>query len=180
MATALLIIIYIAFIGLGLPHSLFGAVWPEIQREFGVSIDFANYVTLIISGCTVASAMLGARITNKFGTARVVSVSTFLAAIALLGFSFSGNLVAMCFFAIPLGLSAGATDAALNNYIALNYSAMHMNFLHCFYGVGVMTSPYVMSVMLKNYDWHYGYKVIFLIQLSIALIILITLPLWKN
>ena len=180
MITLLLVIIYIAFIGLGLPHSLFGAAWPAIQLDFGVSIDAANYVTLIISGFTVVSSMLGARLTKKFGTSRVVASSTLLAALALLGFSFAENIVVMCLFAIPLGLSAGATDSSLNNYIALNYSAMHMNFLHCFYGVGVMTSPYLMSIILDKSGWQSGYRVIFAIQIGIAAIMLLSLPLWKK
>ena len=164
--TALLTVIYIAYIGLGLPHSLFGAVWPSIQADFSLSIEYANYITVIISGCTVISALLGAKLTEKFGTARVVAGSMTLAAMALFGFSFSQNLFMMCLFSVPLGLSAGATDSALNNYIALNYSARHMNFLHCFYGVGVMASPYIMSVMMDTSDWQQGYRVIFYLPWS--------------
>ena len=36
MATVLLIIIYIAFIGLGIPDSLFGTAWPAIYSDFGL------------------------------------------------------------------------------------------------------------------------------------------------
>lgn len=180
MATTLLLIIYIAFIGLGIPHSLFGAVWPAIQTDFVLPLDAANYITTIISGCTVISSMLGARLTNKFGTSTVVTVSLCLSAMALLGFSFAGGLVTMCLFSIPLGLSSGAIDASLNNYIALHYSAIHMNFLHCFYGIGVMTSPYIMSLTLNTAQWRFGYRVIFLIQAVIALIMIFSLPLWKK
>lgn len=180
MVTALLIVIYVAFIGLGLPHSLFGAAWPAIQSDFALSIDSANYVTVLISAFTVVSSMFGARLVNKFGTRVVVTVCTIMAALSLLGFSLSGGLFAMCVFAVPLGLSSGATDAALNNYIALHYKAMHMNFMHCFYGIGIMVSPYIMSVMLENSGWRAGYRTIFLIQVLIALIIVITLPMWKK
>ena len=54
------------------------------------------------------------------------------------------DLLWLCFFAVPLGLGAGAVDTALNNYVALHYTATHMSFLHCFYGVGVSLSPYLM------------------------------------
>lgn len=180
MFTFLLVIIYVAFIGLGLPHSLFGAAWPAIQIDFGVSLDAANYVTVMISGCTVISSIFGSRLTKKLGTARIVTAGTILAAFALLGFSFAPNIAVMCLCAIPLGLAAGATDFSLNNYIALNYSAMHMNFLHCFYGVGVMTSPYLMSIILDASSWQSGYRVIFAIQAAIALIMIFSLPLWKK
>jgi len=180
MVTALLLVIYIAFIGLGIPHSLFGAVWPAIQTDFSLPLDAANYITTIISGCTVISSMLGARLTNKFGTSLVVTVSLCLSALALLGFSFAGGLAVMCILSIPLGLSSGAIDASLNNYIALHYSAMHMNFLHCFYGIGVMLSPYIMSLTLNEAKWREGYRVIFSVQAIIALIMILSLPLWKK
>ena len=86
----------------------------------------------------------------------------------------------MCIFAIPLGLAAGACDASLNNYIAINYSAMHMNFLHCFFGAGVMISPYIMSSMIEKFSWRTGYRSVFLLQCVIALILLLSLSLWKR
>lgn len=180
MITILLIVIYIAYIGLGLPHSLFGAAWPAISSDLSLSVDMANYITVLISGCTVLSSIFGARLAKCFGTGIVVSASAALAAGALLGFSFSSELWMMCIFAIPLGLSAGATDAALNNYIAVNYSAMHMNFLHCFYGVGVMASPYIMSVVLESSGWRTGYHTVFMVQSVIALALIASLPMWKR
>lgn len=180
MVTALLLIIYIAFIGLGLPHSLFGAAWPAIQTDFSLPVSSANYITVLVSGCTVISSMFGAKVVNKLGTWAVVTISTAMAALALLGFSVSGSLWMLCVFAVPLGLGAGAIDAALNNYIALYYSAMHMNFLHCFYGVGVVVSPYIMAVMLENASWQAGYRIIFLIQALVAICMFLSLPLWKK
>lgn len=82
-------------------------------------------------------------------------------------------------FAIPYGLGAGAIDAALNNYIALHYTSKHMSWLHCFWGVGTIVSPFVMSYALTNSTWNSGYRIVGLIQLGIALILLITLPVWK-
>lgn len=180
MVTALLMVIYIAFIGLGLPHSLLGSALPGIEAELGVSSTALSSITMVITGCTIVAAVFGARIVNKYGTRAVVLVSALVAALALLGFSFSGSLWMMCLLAIPLGLSSGATDASLNNYIALHYSAMHLNFMHCFYGVGIMASPYIMSMILKHSGWRIGYRAIFGIYLLIVAIIVVTLPLWKK
>ena len=55
MATVLLILIYIFYIGLGIPDSLLGAAWPAIYQQFGVPISFASLISLIISGGTVIS-----------------------------------------------------------------------------------------------------------------------------
>ena len=181
MATLLLIIIYIAFIGLGVPDSLFGTAWPAIYVSFDIPISSANYVTLLISCGTVISSVLSARIINRFGTAIVTAASTAMTAAALFGFSISGNLLWLCVFAIPLGLGAGAVDSALNNYVALHYKATHMNFLHCFYGIGISVSPYLMSLALTNENnWRNGYRLAFCLQLAVTLITIVSLPLWKK
>lgn len=158
MATLLLLIIYIAFIGLGIPDSLFGTAWPAIYTEFDLPISFASFVTVIISCSTIVSSMFSAKVINRFGTNRVSAFSTALTAAALLGFSVSGNLWLLCLFAVPLGLGAGAIDTALNNYVAVHYSATHMSFLHCFYGIGVSVSPYIMSLVIGGKSgWRGGY-----------------------
>lgn len=181
MATILLIVIYIAFIGLGIPDSLFGTAWPAIYTEFELPISFTSFVTVIISCGTIVSSMASARVIGRFGTNRVSAFSTAMTAAALLGFSCSGSLIAMCLFAVPLGLGAGAIDTALNNYVALHYSATHMSFLHCFYGIGVTVSPYILSLVISgNHGWRGGYKIAFGLQLVITLVLLFTLPIWSK
>lgn len=181
MAAVLLAVIYMAFIGLGLPDSLFGTAWPAIYSEFQLPISFASFVTVTISGGTIVSSMASARVIGRFGTEKVSAFSTAMTAAALLGFSCSGNLLMLCLFAVPLGLGAGAIDTALNNYVAVHYSAVHMSFLHCFYGVGVSVSPYILSLVISGEQgWRGGYRAAFGIQLCIALILLFTLPIWKK
>lgn len=181
MATVLLVIIYIAFIGLGIPDSLFGAAWTAIYPQFDVPMSYASFVTILVSGGTVISSLISARLINRFGTGKVTAVCTTLTALALLGFSISGSMVWLCLFAIPLGLGAGSIDSALNNYVALHYKATHMSFLHCFYGVGITLSPYLMSLALgAENDWQRGYRIVALIQTVIALITIFSLPLWKK
>lgn len=181
MATFLLIIIYIAFIGLGLPNSLFGTAWPAIYSEFHLPLSYGSFITVIVSCGTILSSVFSARIINRFGTGRVSAVSTLLTAAALLGFSISPNLLMMCLLAVPLGIGAGSIDVALNNYVALHYSATHMNFLHCFYGIGVSVSPYILSmVMDSKAGWRGGYRIAFAIQLGIAVLLFLTQPLWAK
>lgn len=181
MATALLIIIYIAFIGLGIPDSLFGTAWPAIYSEFELPISFGSFVTIIISCGTVLSSVISSKIISRLGTNKVSAYSTLLTALALLGFSFAPNLWVMCFWAIILGIGAGAIDVALNNYVAIHYSATHMSFLHCFYGVGVSVSPYILSLVIAgNFGWRGGYRIAFAIQLIITLLLFLSLPLWRK
>ena len=179
--TTLLIIIFITFIGVGLPDSVLGTAWPAIYREFDLPVSLAGYISATVSACTIISSLISSKVINKFGTGVVSAVSTLMTAAALLGFAFMKNVVFFFLLAVPLGLGAGSIDTALNNFVALHYSASKMNFLHCFYGLGVAASPYVMSLALGADDnWRRGYIIIGFIQFCIALIAVLSLPLWKK
>ena len=179
MYSFLLALIYIAFISLGLPDSLLGSGWPAMHGDLGVPVSYMGFVTMVISGGTIVSSLLSDKLTGKLGTRWVTVISVFLTAVGLFGFSFSGRFWMLIVFAVPYGLGAGAIDAALNNYVALHYKAKHMSWLHCFWGVGTIVSPFIMSYALTASVWNNGYRIVGAIQLGIALLLLVTLPVWK-
>ena len=178
MTIVLLVVIYVAFVGLGIPDSLFGAAWPAMYTDLGLPVSLGSVVTMIISCGTIVSSLSSAAVINRFGTGRVTAASTVLTAAALLGFSLAPSLLWLCLLAVPLGLGAGAIDTALNNYVALHYRATHMNFLHCAYGVGVTVSPLIMSFALSAGTWREGYLGATVCQAAIALLTIAILPLW--
>jgi fucose permease len=181
MLTLLLIIIYISFISLGLPDAILGSAWPMIHQNLNVPISYAGLVTMIISGGTIISSFFSEKFIRKFGTGKVTTFSVFLTAIGLLGVYFSPSFIWICLLGIPLGLGAGAVDSALNNFVALHYKAKHMNWLHCFWGIGATTGPFIMSVyLLKENGWRLGYATIGIIQAVLVICLFISLPLWKK
>lgn len=181
MATILLIVIYCGYIGLGVPDSLLGASWPAMYADFNLPLSFANFISVIVCLGSISTSFFSSYLINKFSTRIIVIISSALTAVALLGYSISPSFIFVCLFAIPLGLGAGAVDSSLNNYVALNYNANHMNYLHCFYGVGVSISPYLMSFALKgDNNWRNGFRYAFYLQALITLIILISYPLWNK
>ena len=175
----LLIIIYITFISLGLPDSLLGSAWPTMYKSLDIPISYLGIITMIISFGTIVSSVFSNKFTTKFSTRTVVIASVFLTVVALVGFSLSKNFYMLILFSIPYGLGAGAIDAALNNYVALHYKAKHLSWLHCFWGVGTIISPFVMGKALQNSTWNQGYQIVGLIQLGIFVFLLITIPVWK-
>ena len=176
----LLVVIYVAFIGLGVPDSLIGSAWPAVHTQLNIPVEAVSFITFIISGCTVLSSMFSAKILNKAGTSKVTAFSTAMTAVALLGFSFVQSFWVMIPLAVILGLGAGAIDSGLNNYVALHFKASHMNFLHCFYGVGVSLSPYLMSQALSSAGWRGGYRYAFYVQAAITILLIVSIPLWKK
>lgn len=181
MIHLLLAIIYIAFISLGLPDSLLGSAWPSMYGQFQVPISYAGILSMIISINTVISSLQSDRLTKKFGAGKVTAASVAMTAVAILGFSISGQFRMLCLWSIPYGLGAGSVDAALNNYVALHYESKHMSWLHCMWGVGTIVGPYVMGYALTNgYSWTTGYRSIGIFQVILTAILIISLPLWKK
>ena len=179
MYLLLLAVIYLAFISLGLPDSLLGSAWPTIHAAFNVPISYMGFVSMIISGGTIISGLMSERLTKRLGTKTVTITSVLLTAIALFGFSTVDRFWQMCLWSIPYGLGAGAIDAALNNYVALHYNSRHMSWLHCFWGVGTIISPYIMSYALVHSAWTNGYRTVSYLQFGIAAVLLLSMPLWK-
>ena len=181
MFQLLLLIIYLSFISLGLPDAMLGAAWPSMYRELHVSISYAGAISMIIAFGTIISSLQSDRLTRKLGTGKVTAISVAMTAVALFGFSTSHSFVALCLWAIPYGLGAGSVDASLNNYVALHYESKHMSWLHCMWGIGAAAGPYIMGYVLTNgRSWNSGYRVISVLQIVLTMILIFSLPLWKN
>ena len=181
MVHLLLGVIYLAFISLGLPDSLLGSAWPSMYGQLGVPLSYAGVISMIISAGTIVSSLNSDRLTSRFGPGRVTACSVALTALALLGFSVSGQFWMLCLWAVPYGLGAGSVDAALNNYVALHYASRHMSWLHCMWGVGTLVGPNLISYALSGgQGWEMGYRTISLLQLALTAVLVFSLPLWKR
>lgn len=175
------VIIAVSYIAVGVPDSVLGSLWPAIYSELNLPVSLAGYISMAVSASTAVSCLFSASLIKKFGTATVTFFSSFITAIALLLLSTTKNVGFFFLFSIPLGVGAGTVDAALNSFVALYCSASQMSFLHCFYGLGVSASPYILSsVLFADNSWRKGYLVVGLIQLFISLFILICCPYWKR
>lgn len=175
----LLAVIYLTFISLGLPDSLLGAAWPAMFEGLNVPIDYAGIISMIVAAGTVVSSLFSGKVIQSFGVAAVTTFSVLMTALALMGFSLSGEFLYLCLLAIPLGLGAGAVDSALNNYVALHHEARHMNWLHSFWGVGAAIGPMIMAGhLVSGASWTKGYETVAWIQLGLVMILVLSLPLW--
>lgn len=186
MTVALLIIIYLIFISLGLPDSILGSSFPAISENLGVTKELGGYIGMVVSVCTMTSSLLSPFLIKKFKTIGVVCASICLTVIGLVIVSFvkSDQIWAFFLAGIILGLGAGSIDNALNNYVALNYKAIHMNWLHCSWGVGASMGPLIIGSFInpeaQSAGWENGVRVLAAIQGTILLISLISIPFWNK
>lgn len=180
MFTLLLLVIYMAFISLGLPDSLLGSAWTVMRLDLGADLSLAGIISMIISAGTILSSFYSARLIKGIGTGKVTLLSVLMTAGALLGFAMLPSFWWLCVMAVPLGLGAGSVDAALNNFVALHCQAKHMSWLHCFWGVGATAGPIIMSFYLNSTGgWRNGYFTISMIQFALTAVLFFTLGWWK-
>ena len=179
MKIALLIIIYLIFISLGLPDSFIGSCWPTISEYFKISRDFQGIFSLIVSFFTIASSFLTIKLTKYLKNYGVIAISLGLTISGLIIIGFSDNYYILLLAAIPLGFGGGAIDSILNSYVSLHYKAIHLNFLHAFWGIGAFISPLIIGSFIVDPR---GFKdaafVLSIIQTTILIITLSTLVLW--
>ncbi|MCL2264493.1 MAG: MFS transporter [Treponema sp.] len=175
----LLLLIYLSFISLGLQDLLLGAAWPSMYITLNVPLHYAGFISMTISAGTVIASISSAYVIKRFGTGRVMIFCVLATAASLLGISFTNSFISLCLLAVPLGLGAGSVDAALNNYVALHYKARHMNWLHCFWGIGAFIGPAIMaSFLINNNSWNFGYRTIGIFQICLVALLIAAYPLW--
>lgn len=178
---SLLVIIYIVFVSLGLPDSMFGAAWPVVHADLGVNESFASLYSIITGVCSGGVSFLAGYVIRKFGTPRVTFFSILLTALGLFGISLAPNIIVMMIFTVVLSYGAGAIDTGLNNYISLHFKARHMSWLHCCWGLGVTISPLILSFVLESGNsWRSSYRIIALMQFTIALVVGLFLKKWQR
>ncbi len=177
----LLVLIYFAFISLGLPDALLGVAWPVIREQWNLPLDYAGLIAIPISVFTILSSLFSGHVIRWLGTGKVVFISCLMTGAALIGFSNAASHYWLMVLGIPLGMGAGSVDTALNNYVALHFKAYHMNWLHAFWGIGATTGPLIMSFSLSQQgSWRGGYAIVGSIQLSLALLFILFYPLWSK
>ena len=181
----LLALVYFAFISLGLPDGVLGVAWPAMRLSLDQPVQAAGLITMVATAGSALSGFASGAVLKRFGAGTVVMASGFMTGLALLGFSLAPTFLLLLLLVVPLGLGAGAVDAAMNHFVARHYSSRHMNWLHGCWGLGATLGPALMGAALAQSDgsagaWREGYQQIGLLQLALAVLFLCTLRLWQH
>lgn len=175
----LLVIIYLAYVSLGLPDSLLGISWPYMRLDFGRILSDVGIITVSMTVCSALSSLMSGHVVGRFGTGRVTFVSCLMTATGLIGYSLAPSFWWLLPCIPLLGFGAGAIDCGLNYYVAAYYPARHMNWLHCCWGIGATLGPIIMTSMITGgIGWRAGYRTIGLIQFCLSVILFLGLGLW--
>lgn len=177
----LILLIYIAFISLGLPDGLLGVAWPSIRASFKIPLDSLGM--LLVAGTTgyLTSSFSSGRLIAQLGVGKVLAASCAATGLALIGYTLVPAWGMMVAFGVLVGLGAGAIDAGLNTYVAAHFGEGLMQWLHASYGIGVTLGPIIMTVALNVFNrWRLGYAVVGTAQIVLAAAFVLTLSMWQR
>ena len=177
----LILLIFVAFIALGMPDGLLGVGWPSIRASFNVPIDALGALLFVSMIGYLTTSFLSGELTRRWGVGRLLVVSCALTGAGLIGYTLVPQWWMMVALGLAAGMGAGGIDSSLNAYVARHYSAGLMQWLHASYGVGITAGPLIMTAALTNFqNWRLGYLLVGAVQLVLAVTFWITLPIWQQ
>jgi fucose permease len=177
----LILLAFIAFVGLGMPDGLLGVGWPSIRAGFSVPLDAIGLFLAASVAGYMASSFMSGFLLARVGVGRVLAASCFLTGLALIGYTLVPYWWMMVLLGVLAGLGAGAIDAGLNTYMAAHFGEGLMQWLHASWGIGITTGPVIMTLGLAAYNtWRFGYRVVGGFQLALAAGFLLTLAMWSR
>lgn len=177
----LVILAYVAFIGLGMPDGLLGVAWPSIRTGFSIPLDaIGMLLTAAVIGYMTSSFLSGPVVT-RFGVGKILAASCAMTGAALIGYTFVPEWWMMVLLGVVAGLGAGAIDAGLNTYVAAHFNEGLMQWLHASWGIGITLGPIIMTMGLTATNtWHTGYRIVGGFQLALAVCFVLTLAMWND
>ncbi|QHT66364.1 MFS transporter [Rhodocytophaga rosea] len=179
--TILVLICFIAFISLGLPDGLLGVAWPYMHQNYRVQLDSLGVILIFFTAGYLVASFNSGRILSKISLGILLAGSCAITGLSLLGFAFGSQWVVLPVMAFLLGTGGGAIDSSINTFAAQRFTTSTLNWLHAFYGVGATIGPVIMTTYLaSNFPWFSGYVTVGTVQLTLALVFLLTIGLWKT
>ena len=174
-----LLISYAGFVVLGMPDGILGMAWPSMQDTFSVPLDAMGLLLLPGTVAYMLASALSGRLIGSYGIGAFLLVGAAVRGLGFLGVAIApswGILLAMLFVA---GLGTGVIDSGMNTFVATNYSAGRLSWLHACFGLGATFSPLIMTAILANNGpWQDGYALVAVIQLVMAGVIVLTFNRW--
>lgn len=176
----MIVLVFAAFVSIGLPDALFGSAWPSMREEFGMGNAAVGLLNIPGSLAYIASSAMLGTVMRKLTFAQLLSGSTAMVGLGLTIYAIAPTFWMIIPAVMLIAAGSGAIDAALNLFAAQNLPARYMSWLHAFYGVGALAGPFIMAAMFgMGQSWRWGYAVIAMILWIMALVFVVTHSQWR-
>lgn len=170
---------YVAFVVLGIPDGMAGVAFPSMRTEFGLGLQAFGWLFVASTTGYLISSMLVGRLLIRFPMSTVLVFAAIVRSIALMGYVVMPTWMLVVSSALLVGFASGMIDAGLNTWFAMRFSPRAMNWLHASFGLGAMLGPIILGIVLSGaLTWRWGYAVIVVLQLIVAMLVFVTRRFW--
>jgi len=150
---------FLTFVLLGANDAAIGVLLPHWGSHYEVDKTMLSLVFLAGSIGYLVAALNSNYLSKKLGNVNFLGLGNLIFLVGLVGFCFQPPIYILLSVPFLLGFGAAILEAALNAHLANfpNKTAL-LNYLHAFYGVGALVSPFLASQLLAaELSWNLVY-----------------------
>jgi fucose permease len=179
-STSLLLIAYLIIVALALPFGILNIAWTYIQSAFHLSLDSLALLLAFATVGRLITTFNSGRIVARLGLSGALLAGLLLSNVGLVGYMTAPSWPILLIAASVTGLGGGLIDAALNLFVAANYSAGKMNLLHACFGIGLTIGPKLVTTVVVDWQqaWQLSYALVIVAQLVALACVFLTRGRW--
>ncbi|XVU29511.1 MFS transporter [Actinoplanes sp. CA-054009] len=143
----------LAFLGFGTALGVWTARIPAVKSNLGLSDGRLSIALLAFAAGCIAGMVLIGRLTDRFGSARVLVPAMVLEGVLLVPPGFAGGLVVLCVALFLFGATHGTLNIAMNaNAIEVQRAAGRpiMSSFHAVYSIGGFLGAMIGSLFARS------------------------------
>ena len=173
-----LLLACVAYLGVALPGSTLGLLWPSIRLSLGQPVGALGILLVPGIAASVVSSAVTGRLRLSAGP--LVAVSTLLIALALAVEALAPSMWVMTAGTVLFGVGFGALDTALNAHAARHFGARDINWMHASYGLGATLGPLLVTALLSaGRSWRQTYGVMALVLTALGGVLVLARRGWR-
>lgn len=175
----LVLLVYLAFLGISLPDGLLGVSWPSMSASFGQPVGALGLVLpFVVVSSMLSSASTGALLA-RVRLGRILTGSVGLYALALLAQSLAPAFWALIVAAVVLAAGSGAIDASLNAFAARRFNARQITWLHAVYALGAAAGPLLfLATTMAGLSWRWAFGLVAALLAVLTVVFACTTDRW--
>ncbi len=150
---------FLGFVLSGMNDGINGVLLPSLSTFYGVGDAVLGLLFFVASFGYFLAALGSGLLTQRLGLRWLLLLGTITFLIGVLPFGLKLPFVLLFPARLMLGLGIGLLETGLNIYITeLPHSALLLNYLHAFYGVGALVGPVAGTIILAlQWGWNSAY-----------------------
>lgn len=178
---ALLLLVYLGFVALPMPDAALGISWKRMRLAFDMPVQYAGFITTILTCASALSSVLAGCLLPKFRTGVLLGTALCLTGCSLLGYAVAPLFAAILLLTVPLGVGEGIVNTVSNAFVARNYSSRAMCWLHTCSGIGNTLGAGVATLLFfADASWRAAYFAMASFHLVCAGILLFSKAHWPK